>query len=159
MPFSDKLVSLIERNADSLSRKWAKLVQTHPSTSTYHDCDPDKLFERAFRVYGQLGSWVSQEMGRTEVAKQYTALGVQRRKEGVLLSELIQALIITRRVLWFEVIEERFLDTPRDFRLALELNNRVVQFFDRAVFFATIGYEHGEIECPEPFGAVVGSPG
>jgi hypothetical protein len=143
MPFSRKFVSLIEDHADSLSRKWVDFVQQHPNTPTYHTYDREKLYDRAFNVYSHLGTWVSDEITKAEISEQYTALGAQRREEGFQLSEVIQALITTRRILWFEVLDEGFLDSALDLHLALELNNQVVQFFDSAIFFATVGYERG----------------
>jgi hypothetical protein len=36
------------------------------------------------------------------------------------------------------------MDSAMDLLQALELQNRVVLFFDRAVFFAAVGYERKE---------------
>ena len=138
---SDKLVKLIERDADQLSKNWLSNVQSHPLTPTYHIYDKKKLYERAFRVYSQLGKWISRETSKEDIAKYYTAIGEQRRKEGFTLSEVIQALIITRRHVWLKVLSEGLLDSVLDHHQALELNNRVVLFFDRAIFFTSLGYE------------------
>lgn len=149
MHTSKKLVSLIENSADSLTRKWIRLIKSHPGTPTYKTYDEQELYDRAFEVYSQLGKWLSHDTTKSDIAKQYTALGARRKKEGFKSSEVIQALTITRRVLWFKILEDGFLDTALDLRSAIDLNNSVVQFFDRAIFFATVGYEQGEIETPE----------
>ena len=62
---------------------------------------------------------------------------------------MLKALTILRNVLWFKVLEDGFLDTALDFRSAICLENEVIQFFDRAVFFAAIRYEQGELSRPE----------
>jgi len=139
---SDELVKLIERNADQLTNSWLRDVQKHASTPTYHTYDNKKLYQRAFEVYSQLGKWISRETTKKDIAEHYTALGSQRRKEGFALSEVIQALIITRRHVWLKVLSEGLLDTALDLYKALELNNRVVLFFDRAIFFTITGYEN-----------------
>ena len=141
---SDKLIKLIERDADQLTKNWLSNVQNHPTTPTYHTYDKEKLYERAFRVYSQLGKWISRETSKEDIEKYYTAIGKQRRKEGFALSEVIQALIITRRHVWLKVLSEGFLDTVLDHHQALELNNRVVLFFERAIFFTSVGYEMTE---------------
>ena len=138
---SDKLIKLIERDADQLTKNWLNNVQNHPTTPSYHTYDKKKLYQRAFRVYSQLGKWISRETSKEDIAKYYTAIGKQRRIEGFALSEVIQALIITRRHVWLKVLSEGFLDTVLDHHQALELNNRVVLFFDRAIFFTSLGYE------------------
>jgi hypothetical protein len=54
---------------------------------------------------------------------------------------VIQALLITRRVLWFKVLEDGLLDTALDLHLALDLYNRVLLFFDRATYYLARGFE------------------
>lgn len=141
---SDKLIKLIERDADHLTNNWLSNVQNHPTTPTYHTYDKKKLYQRAFRVYSQLGKWISRETSKEDIEKYYTATGKQRRKEGFALSEVIQALIITRRHVWLKVLSEGLLDTVLDHHQALELNNRVVLYFDRAIFFTSLGYEKAD---------------
>ena len=141
MTISERLVGLVEKNADQLTKKWVELVRTDPGTPTYHTYDEAKLYQRAFSVYSQFGKWLSAGTTTEEFQQTYTALGAQRSKEGFALSELLQALIITRRVLWLRVESEGFLDTALDLNLALQLSNQTVLFFDRAMFFAAQGYE------------------
>ncbi len=141
MTISERLVGLVEKNADQLTKRWVELVRTDPGTPTYHTYDEAKLYQRAFSVYSQFGKWLSTGTTTEEFQETYTALGAQRRKEGFALSELLQALIITRRVLWLRVESEGFLDTALDLNLALQLSNQTVLFFDRAMFFAAQGYE------------------
>ncbi len=141
IPVSRRLVNLIESHADELSRNLLLDLKRHVATPTYHDYDKMELYERAFNVYSHLGKGISQETTMEEIASHYTALGAQRRREGFELSEVIQALIMTRRRLWLKVMEEGFLDTMLDLNQALELNNRVILFFDRAIYYAAAGYE------------------
>jgi hypothetical protein len=103
MTISARLVGLVEKNADQLTKRWMELVRTHPGTPTYHTYDEAKLYQRAFSVYSQFGKWLSADTTADEIQEIYIALGAQRRKEGFALSELLQALIITRRVLWLKV--------------------------------------------------------
>jgi hypothetical protein len=144
MLISQKLVELIEHNADSLTKRWLADVQKHLDTPTYHKFNPDELYQRSYTVYSQLGKWISQETTKEDIAKYYIALGQQRRKEGFALPEVIQALIITRRHLWLKVLSEGLLDTVLELYRAMELNNRVILFFDRAIFYTSVGYERGD---------------
>jgi hypothetical protein len=141
MFISQKLVELIERSADQLTTKWLEDVRKRPETPTYHTFDPDRLYRRAHLVYSQLGKWISYETSKEDIAAYYTALGAQRRREGFALSEVIQALILTRRYIWLKVLSDGFLDTALDLHKAMELNNRVILFFDRAIYYTAVGYE------------------
>jgi len=144
MFLSQKLIELIERNADELARRWLSDVQTHVGTPTYHSYDEKELYRRAFDVYSRLGDWLSQKTTREEIAKVYTDMGKERRKEGFSLSEVIQALITTRRHIWLKVLEEGLLDTALQMYQAIDLINRVVLFFDRAIYFTAVGYESND---------------
>jgi hypothetical protein len=144
MLFSQRLVELIERNADELAKRWLDEVRRRPETPTFHSFDPDELFERAQRVYSQLGRWISQETTKQEIESYYVELGRQRRREGFSLSEVIMALTITRRYIWIKVLSDGLLDTALELHQALDLNNRVLLYFDRAIFFATKGFETAE---------------
>jgi hypothetical protein len=144
MAISQRLVTLIEKNADELTKNYISDVRKHPGTPTYHTFDEKKLYERAYLVYSQLGRWISRETTKEDIRKYYTALGAQRRREGFDFSEIVQALIILRRHVWLKVLSDGFLDSALDLQQALDLNNRVVLFFDRAIFFSAQGYESGE---------------
>jgi len=143
MFISRKLVKMIERDAGMLAKKWLEDVRRRPETPTYHTFDPDELYRRAHLVYSQLGKWVSYETSKEEIATHYTALGAQRRKEGFALSEVIHALILTRRYIWLKVLADGFLETALEMHQGLDLVNRVILFFDRAIYYTAKGYEKG----------------
>lgn len=143
MLISEKLVKLIEKDADSLTNEWLADIQKHPDTPTYHKFDAKELYRRCFTIYSQLGKWLSNETTKADIAQYYIPLGKKRRTEGFAVSEVIQALILIRRRLWLKVLAEGFLDSALELNRALELNNRVVLFFDRAIFYTAKGYEEG----------------
>ncbi len=138
-----RLVDLIERNAADLTHSWMIQVRHDASLHDYQHLDNSELYNRAFRVYSHLGKWISRETSKEEIAKDYIALGAQRRKEGFALSEVIQAVFLIRRTLWRKIMDEGLLDTTYDLYQAIELNDRVTLFFDRAIFFTAVGYERG----------------
>jgi hypothetical protein len=145
MILAKNLVNLIERDAESLAKRWLEIVRTHASTPTFHRWDERQLYTRVFKVYSNLGKSISQRNTKKDIAREYIALGRQRYAEGFALAEVIQALIISRRVLWLKVQADGFLDTALDMSLALELNNQVLLFFDRATYYTAVGYEEAAL--------------
>ena len=141
MVLSKKLLRLIEKNADELTKKWIAEIKSREDMPTYHAYDEKDLYKRAFSVYSQLGKWLSKDTSKSDIARQYVALGKRRRKEGFALSEVVQALIINRRILWFKVQADGFLDDAITLKAGMDLNNSVVLFYDRAIYFATKGFE------------------
>jgi len=71
----------------------------------------------------------------------YTALGRERFREGLPLSEVIEALNLTKYQLWAYIRDYGLLDSALQLYQALELYNSVVLFFDRAAYHITVGYE------------------
>lgn len=141
MPSKGRFVTLIEEHADELTKKWMEVVRTHPDMPTYRNYDEGRLYERAFSVYSQLGKWLSEETTKDDIKDIYYTLGKQRREEGFKLSELLLALIITRRVLWLKIPRGDLLETASDLHDGMHTSNNTILFFDRAMFFAARGYE------------------
>jgi hypothetical protein len=141
MPPSKTLVGLIEQHAAELTNQWLDLVQKDPRTTTYHGYDRTELYGYAYSVYHELGKWLSKDTTKEDIAKFYTVLGNRRRIQGFKLSEVIHALILTRRVLWYKILSEGLLDTAIDLNRALDLNNHTIVFFDRATYYISLGFE------------------
>jgi hypothetical protein len=141
-PVTKRLIELIEHHADDLTKNWIREVKKDPGTPTYAKYrDENELYQRAFRVFNQIGKWIAKDASKDEIQKYWTDLGRQRRKEGFPLSEIVQSLFLIRRHLWQKVESEGLLDTAYDLYQAMELHNQVTMFFDRAVYHAACGYE------------------
>jgi hypothetical protein len=138
---SQKLVNLIETHAEDLTARWLRVVRVHPDTPSYRTFPEEKLVKRAVDVYGHLGRWVGSEQHRDEVQRNYMALGADRQREGFPLSEVVAALMLTKKELWGFVLERGFFDSAVQLYQTLELYNSVVAYFDRAAFYTIRGYE------------------
>jgi hypothetical protein len=138
---SQSLVELIEKNAEKLAQQWLKDVRQNVRTPFYHAFNPDDLHERAITMYKGLGHWLSVETPKEETARFYKKYGYERFREGFPLPELIYSFILFRRHLWLYILHVGFLDSAYELLRALELNNRVILFFDRALYNMAMGYE------------------
>jgi hypothetical protein len=143
LELSKKLVQLIESNSEKLTQRVIADIKKHPGMPTYRTYDDTELYNRTFEVYNQFGKWMSTKTTREDIKVVYFALGKQRRKEGFAISEVIQALILTKRHIWLLVQSEGYLDTALDLYQAIDLVNRVVLFYDRAIYFTAVGFENG----------------
>jgi hypothetical protein len=138
---SQSLVELIEKNADPLARQWLQDVSKNLHTPFYHTFNPDDLYERALNMYKRLGYWLSMEAPKEESARFYKKYGEDRYREGFPLPQLIYSFILFRRHLWLYILHAGFLDSAYELLRALELNNRVILFFDRALYNMALGYD------------------
>ncbi|MGA8216572.1 MAG: hypothetical protein WB799_23500, partial [Candidatus Sulfotelmatobacter sp.] len=65
----------------------------------------------------------------------------RRASQKVPLPELIQAIVLTKENLWDFLKSEAVLDRAIEIMGELELLQMLEQFFDRAIYFAAVGYE------------------
>ncbi len=138
---SQKFVELIERNADKLADEWLKDVSKNVQTPFYRTFNQDLLRQRAFDMYKHLGLWLNVQTPKEQVVKHYKQYGRERCEEGFPLPQLVYSFILFRRHLWLFILNAGFFDTAYELLRGLELNNRVILFFDRALYSMMVGYE------------------
>jgi hypothetical protein len=140
MMFTYKLVRLIETHADRLARTLFEKVQTSPDLAAYRGVPCDELRDRVYEIYRHLGSWLLTN-NEQEIAERYTGIGIRRAEQRVPLSQLIQAIVLTKENLWEYLKREALIDRPVEVFGELELLQMLEQFFDRAIYHAAVGYE------------------
>lgn len=136
-----KIVELIQVNADQLTKRLMRDILSREETKSYKTLPEKELYWRVYDVYSRLDSWLSKDRKKGEIKQHYTELGAQRYNENIPLSDLVMTLLLIKRHLWIFVMENQFFSSSFELSQALELNNKVVLFFDRAIYFAVMGYE------------------
>ncbi|HPC47880.1 MAG TPA: hypothetical protein PLW83_07525 [Deltaproteobacteria bacterium] len=144
---SEKIVQLIKENADTLTNRLCKDLLTREETKGYRKLDKDLVYERVYDVYSRLDSWLAGDKKKGELREHYKKIGMTRYHEGIPLSDVVMALMLIKRHLWLYVQETQFFDSSFQLMQALEFNNRVVLFFDRAIYFTCLGYQEEEEKC------------
>ncbi len=142
-----RLIQLIERDADIIAQRWLKEVQTSPLTPKYRNFPAEKLLDRVKTVYSKLEYWLDPNTPKEEIEAYYTNLGKERFEEGFSLEEVIMALLLTKKYLWQHIVSEGLPTTSFELYQALELNNEVVMYFDKAVYYTVAGYRKAEINA------------
>jgi hypothetical protein len=137
---STKLLTMIEDHADQLTGGLVGDLQRHPRTGAYHHLAPAEVYNRGHDVYRNLGKWVARGSER-EIESSYTELGRRRCQEGIPLSQVIFALILTKDHLVNYVRMSGLSDSALDLYQELELIRVVARFFDKALYHTVQGYE------------------
>jgi hypothetical protein len=138
---SDRLIQLIEKQADRLTKSWVKMIRTNENTPTYHSLSDVDLRKRIHDVYQHLGKWLNWELSSEQVIEFFIQLGRKRKRQNVPLSELCYAIILSRRNLIITILEEGIFSGTLDFQRVIEFNSRISLFFDKAIYFTIKGYE------------------
>jgi hypothetical protein len=148
---SARLIELIETHADALTRETLADIASNPRTRSFHSVSRDELESRVYRLYHNLGRWLGQP-DESAIEAEYGDLGRRRFREGVPLSDIISAVILYKRHLNRYVREHGLIEPSVD-RVAQgemlpvhlygmqELYERIGEFFDKALYHLTRGYE------------------
>ncbi len=135
-----RLVKIIEAHSDQLATSLTDKIRTSQRTLDYLKIAPEELKQQAYEIYFHLGEWI---MSKTEsdIELHYTRIGQHRAEQGVRHSDFVWALVITKENLFHylqtQVVAERAIELLGE----LELLQLVDQFFDRALYYAMVGYE------------------
>ncbi len=136
-----KIMEVLKSEAGMLTERVVRDLLERGETE-YHKKFPEELMrERVFDVYSTLGYWLDRATPKQEIQKRFKELGKKRFDEGIPLHEVVMFLMLIKRHLWLYLLEKHFFETPYELMKALEMNNRIVLFFDRAILAATMGYE------------------
>jgi hypothetical protein len=137
---STRLIRMIENHAEELTRGTLDDIRKNPRTPSYHTLSREALYTRVYEVYRDLGDWLG-EKADAKIEAWYRALGQRRCGEGVDLSQVIYALILTKNHLEDYVRTSGLADSSVELYQEQELFRLIEYFFDRALYYATLGYE------------------
>ena len=140
MMLAYRLVRLIETHSDKLADRLLLKIQSSDKTSLFHNVPREDFRTAVFEIYTHLGQWL---LGKSEadIARRYTEIGKRRMFQGVPLSQLMWAIVLTRENLWEYLKQEETMERPAEIFGELEMLELLEQFFDRAMYWAAIGYE------------------
>jgi hypothetical protein len=140
MMLAYRLVRLIETHSDALAAALLEKVQSSELTRAYRNVAPEELRQRVYEIYRNLGDWL---LGKSafDIEQRYEEIGTRRVHQGVPISELIWVIILTKENLWEFVKKENVMERPVEVFGELEMMQLLDQFFDRAIYYASVGYE------------------
>ena len=140
MTLANSLVQLIENHSDRLAETMLIKLQNCEKCASFRQVPREEFRQRVYEVYDHLGEWLVSKQ-EEDVARRYVEIGTQRERQGVLLSELMYAIILTREHLWDFLKHEAGIEKPKEVFGELEMMELLEQFFDRAMYYAAQGYE------------------
>ena len=135
-----RLVRLIEEHADQLSDGLLKKLKDSEACSDLITLVPDsEVKHRTFEIYRHVSDWLATKAD-AELEERYVGLGARRAHQDVPFSQMLFALQTVKEHLW-EFLRQEGLFEPRELLGEFELLFSVDRFFDRLIYFASVGYE------------------
>lgn len=140
-----RLVRLIENNSSALAACLLDRVQNSAATPEYQRVPAEDLKERVYEIYRHLGDWLMTK-DELDLEQRYLRIGARRAKQEVPFSQVAWAIVLTKDNLWEFLKNEREMDRPVETFGELEMLQLLDRFFDRAIFYAAVGFEKARAE-------------
>ena len=148
---SARLIKLIQDHAEQLTRDVLKDYATNPRTRHWNVVPVAELEQRVIGTYRNLGNWIGDHREEA-VQAEYEEWGRKRFRNGIPLSEVVFAVILLKHHLRKYIREHGLVEHSRDRQAPQEilpvhlygiqeLNYLVGDFFDKALYHLTRGYE------------------
>lgn len=138
---SEKFIKMIEDNAEEITGYWSADIKENATTPAFHRITDAECIPYGTSLIQELGDWLDEGKKGSDIKDVYLALGKRRAIEGIALEDIVSAHLLLKRHIWLYVLSHGFLSTAFEIYQVLELNNRVVLFFDRLIFWLVYGYE------------------
>ncbi len=140
MMLAYRLVKLIEVHSEGLAAALREKIEKCDRCTSYKNVPPEELTHVVYEMYRNLGEWL---LGKTEadIEHRYTAIGAKRAQQDVPLSQVIWVIAVVKENLWEYLRKENVMERPAEVFGELEMLQLLEQFFDRAQYYAAVGYE------------------
>jgi len=135
-----RLVRLIETHSEALAACLLDRVQNSEAAPDYRNVPPEELKERVYDIYRHLGDWLITK-DELDLEQRYLAIGARRALQSVPLSQVAWVITLTKENLWEFIKKEIAIERPVEVLGELEMLQMLDYFFDRAIYYAAIGYE------------------
>ncbi|MEI8186865.1 MAG: hypothetical protein WCG19_09230 [Chlorobiaceae bacterium] len=146
----NRFIRLIEDHAESLSLQWVKNVRNNPLTAGYGKLSKEYLHDIVYSRFRTLGQWLGKQEGRDRhIAEQFCEIGAQGAKSGLKISEMVYSFMLERDLLWNYLLDEGIVTEGVDLNRAIEFSHQLNYFYEKAIYFAIVGYEDQQLSSPD----------
>lgn len=135
-----RLVRLIEAHSEELATGLMEKLLSSERTRDLRKVPLEELKQRRYEIYHSLSDWLLTKT-EADIEHRYTELGARRALQGVPYSQFCWAMTITKDYLWEFLQREDPMDHAIDILGSMDLLRLLDQFFDRALYYAALGYE------------------
>jgi hypothetical protein len=139
---SQALVQQIERHSHRLTQEVLAAVRNDARAKGFERLPDSDLRESLESLFQYLGRWLT---SRTDYAveSRYRRIGRERRRQGIPLSQLIFAFGLVRSTM-NQFLRSSTMGTAGDLYLEHELALSIHEFIEKAVYYASLGYEDAQ---------------
>jgi succinate-acetate transporter protein len=136
---------------EEIASMWVQDLSRNPQTPSYGLVSHDELANASEFALTQVSEHLSGRSGAEEVGRFFHDLGGKRAAQGLPLPELISAILLLKREIWMSARTHGVWESAMDLQRAVDLNRELGRFFDRAVYYVTVGYTGAAMPAHDVF--------
>lgn len=133
---SNVLVKMVDTNMHGITDEWLRDVAKKVMLT---DALVTELRRLNMQILRGVRKWLERG-GATEGADSFIGFGGSLRRRGMKLPDVLTATALSRKSLWMRLVREKLFSTPLEIYSTLELNNRIVFFYDKINYHLASGY-------------------
>jgi hypothetical protein len=135
-----RLVRLIEDHSEVLAEGLLEKFRSSPRSQDLSRVPRQELHDRIQELLTHLGEWLLHKK-EADIEVRYREIGARRAAQHVSFSDYCWAIVLTKEHIWEFLQRQGFLQSPLEIYGQMELLRLLDQFFDRAMYYVTEGYE------------------
>jgi 8-oxo-dGTP diphosphatase len=127
---------IIERDIELISKNWLKDIKKNIPHAMKFETILSKLNKD---ILHGIQHWLHRDKDTPEVEK-FIKSGRNLKLKGVSLPDILSVITLSRKNLWLNIVKEKIFSSPLEIYTTLEINNRIIFFYDKIIHNLTIGY-------------------
>jgi hypothetical protein len=141
-PLADRLINLCVRNAEQIAEHWYQALTVNSRTQSYNSVAKATCLRLANSMYKNLGNMYFAENTFQAVEQNLDMAGFAEDQfaRSIPLEEVIYALILMRREIWFHSEQQSLFNIPEDMYELVVSVNRVLLLFDYTTYIVATKY-------------------
>jgi uncharacterized protein len=139
-PISHLPKAFVKDHGEEIASMWIEEVRRGPQTPSYHVISAEELSQSSELALDRVNEALTGKPSDADVWRFFHDLGSKRAAMGLPLPELVSALLLLKREIWTSARQHGVWESAMDLQRAVDLNRDLGRFFDRAVYYSTLGY-------------------
>lgn len=139
-PISHLPKAFVQDHGEEIATMWLQDLRRSAQTPSYGVVSDEELINASEFALTQVDEYFSGKPSVSDIGEFFHKLGATRAAQRLPLPELISAILLLKREIWMSARQHGVWESAMDLQRAVDLNRELGRFFDRAVYYATVGY-------------------
>jgi uncharacterized protein len=139
-PISQLPKAFVQEHGEDIAGMWIEDLRRNPQTPSYGKVSDEDLTRSGEFALAQVDEHFTGRQSDDDIGRFFHDIGVKRAEMGLPLPELISALLLLKREIWVTARQHGVWESAMDLQRAVDLNRELDRFFDRAVYYTSVGY-------------------